>query len=243
MANTQRQLEGVSFDTLEPWLLTFNNIARAKTVTQAADEIPTFAMNVETADEKQINLVKGAILKAALELFPNGISVKNAATGEDVQLSLADAIKNGVFATPFVSGDRLADEAKRKSEVPGAKQRLREWSRGKWVLSARSKEDRAPLVSVFEGGKFVPVTEPAALQVAQGKHFYGGAKVLFGVWFRAYNAVGDGKPGVKAYFNEIAKVGDGDRLFGEARTAGSRFTEYRGTAVNESVTGGQEESW
>lgn len=239
---TQRQLEGVSFDAQEPWLLSFCNIDQAKTVTQAADEVPTYSASFETDNATQQSAVKAAIVKAANELFPNGIEVTNLADGSRITLSIADAIKTGAFLTPFDDGNVIAETAKNKQVAPGKKQRLREWSRGKWVLQTRSKEDRPPLVSVFENGKFVPITDPAALRLAQKKHFYGGAKALFSVWFRAYNAVGDGKPGVKAYFNEIAKVADGDRLFGEAREAGSRFSEYRGSAVQESVSG-QETSW
>ena len=116
---------GVVFDATEPSIGIFLNLVTPKRVSQSSNENPTYSANFEMpADGKDVPRLRAAIAEAAKELFPG--------------LDLGAAIKSGEFNVPLVIGDELSEKAKAKSTATG-KVRLREWSRGKMVLTARSK--------------------------------------------------------------------------------------------------------
>lgn len=128
---------------------------------------------------------------------------------------------------PFESGTKLADKAKEKGKD-------REFSRGKAVLTARSKYQ--PRLSIIQDGKVVDLEGDAI--TAHMKQFYSGARVLFQVNFQAYDAVNDGaKDGVTAYLDMVLSTNKGKRLTGGA-SAADTFKGYVGTTSQEDPTKG-----
>lgn len=218
----EAKVNGVVFDLQEPCIGSFLNLVTPKRVSQSSNETPTYSLNAEIdKDSKELLRLRTAIAEAAKELFPG--------------LDLGAAIKSGEFLVPLVSGDLLADKAVKKSKDTG-KERLREWSRGKFVLTARSKDDYPPALTLVEGGKVIALDGIDAKKAAERKHFYSGQRILFGVRLKAYNGVGvNGKPGVKAYLEAVHSCGGGEKLFGGADPT-ERFKDYVGTDSHEDPT-------
>ena len=220
---------GVVFDASEPSIGTFLNLVTPKRVSQSSNEVPTYSGNFEMpADGKDLPRLRAAIAEAARELFPG--------------LDLGAAIKSGEFIVPLQSGDMLADKAQAKSKATG-KERLREWSRGKFVLVSRSKEDYPPSLTIVSGGKVVDVSDADARKAIGSKHFFSGQRVLFGVCLKAYHAVGvTGKPGVKAYLQVVHSCGGGEKLFGGADPT-ERFSAVYGLESQEDPTAVSSGEW
>lgn len=219
----QEVKERIKFDSHEPWTGTFLNLDKPRTITQSPREVPKFSGNFEidkgSSEEKR---VRAAIVEAARQKWPN--------------MDVGTAIREGRLNVPIADGDKLADKAKQKSEDTG-KQRLREWSRGKVVLTARSKDEYPPAVTLRENGQTVECETLDAVSRAKGKFLYTGVQVLFGVCLVAYDAVGnDGKPGVAAYLEAVESLGFGTKLIAaKART--DRFKGYVGLEKDEDPTG------
>ena len=218
----EAKVQGVVFDLQETCIGTFLNLVVPKRVSQSTNETPTYSINAEIdAGSKELTRLRAAIGEAAKELFPG--------------LDLGTAIKSGDFIVPLVSGDLLADKAKQKSQATG-KERLREWSRGKFVLTARSKEDYPPALTIVQGGKVIALEGIDAKRAAERANFYSGQRILFGVRLKAYNGVGvGGKPGVKAYLEAVHSCGGGEKLFG-GRDPTERFRDYIGLDSEEDPT-------
>ena len=218
--------ERILFDSMSPWIGSFMNLDKPRTVTQSSREVPKFSANFEiekgSSEEKRI---RAAIVEAARQLWPN--------------MDVGAAIREGRINVPIQDGDKLADKAKQKSEDTG-KKRLREWSRGKIVLTARSKDEFPPAVTFRENGQTVECETLDAVARAKAKYLYTGVNVLFGVRLNAYDAVGaDGKPGVNAYLEAVESLGTGEKLIApKDRT--ERFKGYVGLEKNEDPTGGDE---
>lgn len=230
----EAEIPGVVFDTPRPVLGAFLNVGQPRRVSRSDNETPTFSADLEMTigvDDDMIGACRASIMDAAKQLFPNGVAVDGSL------LSIADAIKGGHFKVPLQPGDRLADKAKAKSLEQG-KERLREWSRGKMVLTTRSKDEYPPTTGYIQNGKIVQLDDTDARKAAQNKWFFTGAMVLAGVRFKPYKAVGEnGKPGVKAYFEAITSTGQGEKLISHAgRDLSERFSGYVGLDTQE--TGG-----
>ncbi len=216
--------EKVQFDSMVPWTGAFLNLDKPRTITQSPREVPKFSSNFEiekgSPEEKRI---RAAIVEAARQLWPN--------------MDVGAAIREGRINVPLSDGDKLADKAKQKSADSG-KQRLREWSRGKVVLIARSKDEYPPSVTIRENGQTIALETLDAVSRAKGKFLYTGVQVLFGVKLNAYEAVGaDGKPGVNAYLEAVESLGTGERLIA-TKDRTERFKGYIGLEKNEDPTGG-----
>ena len=215
------QNEPIEFQSLTPWLGSFLNLDKARTVSKSANEKAKFSANFETADEQEINRAKAAIIQCARDKWP--------------ALDIGEAIKSGKLGIPLQDGNRLADRAKEKSDREG-KQRLREWSRGKRVLTARS--EFLPPVTIRENGVIVSLEDEQAVGRAKAKFFFTGVDTLFAVRFNAYEAVGaNGLPGVNAYLAAVESLGTGARLIAR-KDPTERFKEYRGLAKDEDPTAG-----
>lgn len=238
----EQELKGFTYDSARPVLGAFLNLAEARRITKSDNETPTFSGDFEfddTKDADEITRLRGLIMDAAKELFPNGVPDTDTGT----VIPIAQAIKEGKFKVPLQSGERLANKAKAKSEATG-KERLREWSRGKQVLTARSKDEYPPAVTYIEGGRQVVLEEQAARKAASRKRFYTGAMVLVGVKLRAYKAVGsNGLPGVKAYLEQVTAVGGGEKLIADGRDPTSRFSGYVGLNTEETGGAGDDSEW
>jgi hypothetical protein len=215
--------ERITFDSLVPWTGTFLNLDKPRTITQSPRETPKFSANFEiekgSTEEARI---RAAIVAEARKLWPN--------------MDVGAAIREGRLNVPLSDGDKLADKAKQKSADTG-KSRLREWSRGKVVLIARSKDEFPPAVTFRENGAIVECETLDAVSRAKGKYFYTGVQVLFGVRLNAYEAVGtDGKPGINAYLEAVESLGTGDKLIAQ-RDKTERFRGYIGLEKDEDPTG------
>lgn len=219
MANVQ---EIVEFKSFKPWTGTFLNLDKPRTVSKSPNEKAKFSANFEIdKDDPEIARLKAAIVACAREKWP--------------ALDVGAAIASGKFGIPLSSGDKLADRAAEKSAAVG-KQRLREWSRGKMVLSARS--EFLPPVTIIENGQVVVLDDEQAIARAKHKFFYTGVNVLFAVRLNAYDGVGaTGLPGVNAYLAAVESLGTGTPLIAR-RDPTERFSEYRGLASQEDPTGG-----
>ena len=216
--------ERIQFDSMVPWTGTFMNLDKPKAITQSTRETPKFSGNFEidkgSTEEKRI---RAAIVEAARQLWPN--------------MDVGAAIREGRINVPLHDGDKLADKAKQKSADSG-KSRLREWSRGKVVLIARSKDEYPPAVTIRENGKTVECETLDAVARIKGKYLYAGVQALFGVRLNAYEGVGaDGKPGVNAYLEAVESLGVGERLIAQ-KDRTERFRGYVGLEKDEDPTGG-----
>ncbi len=222
MANEAQ--ERTQFDSMEPWTGTFLNLDKPRTITKSDREVPKFSANFETVKGGQEEQrARAAIVAEARKLWPN--------------LDIGAAIREGRLNVPLSDGDKLADKAKAKSDASG-KSRLREWSRGKVVLIARSKDEFPPACTFRENGKTVECETLDAVARAKSKYFYTGVNCLFGVRFQAYEAVGaDGKPGVTAYLEAVESLGTGEKLIAQ-KDRTERFRGYVGLEKDEDPTGG-----
>jgi hypothetical protein len=128
---------------------------------------------------------------------------------------------------PFTDGNKLADKAK-------AKGKDREFSRGKAVLTSRSQFP-AKLTAVVNGQ---PVDYSEDALVNARPYFYNGVDVLARVKFQAYDAVGNGRPGVTAYLDTVVSLNRGKKLSG-GQTGSETFKGYIGLMSKEDPTAGQ----
>jgi hypothetical protein len=197
----------------KPVTLTFPNLDEARAVKNKAGKAsgdPKFSVNLEfDADSTDLADLKAEAVKVARAKWP-GVDVKT-------------------LKFPFTSGTTLADKAKDKGKD-------REFSRGKAVLTARSKYQ--PRLSTVKGGAAVDIDGDDKSLVK--KLFYSGCQVLAQVNFQAYDAVNeDGKDGVTAYINMVMSLNKGTRLTGGA-SAAEVFKSYIGTATDEDPTAGED---
>lgn len=221
--------ERIQFDSMAPWTGTFLNLDKPRTITQSPREVPKFSANFEiekgSSEEKRI---RAAIVEAARQLWPN--------------MDIGAAIREGRLNVPLSDGDKLADKAKQKSADTG-KKRDREWSRGKVVLIARSKDEYPPAVTIRENGQTILLETLDAVARAKSKFLYTGVQCLFGIRLNAYEAVGtDGKPGVNAYLEAVESLGVGEKLIAQADRT-ERFRGYVGLEKNEDPTGASTADW
>ncbi len=196
-----------------PVTLTFPNLDEARAVKNKAGKAsgdPKFSVNLEfDADSADLAALKAEAVKVARAKWP-GVDVKT-------------------LKFPFTSGTALADKAKDKGKD-------REFSRGKAVLTARSKYQ--PRLSTVKSGAAVDIDGDDKSLVK--KLFYSGCQVLAQVNFQAYDAVNDdGKDGVTAYINMVMSLNKGTRLTGGA-SAAEVFKSYIGTATDEDPTAGED---
>lgn len=196
-----------------PVTLTFPNLDEARAVKNKAGKAsgdPKFSVNLEfDADSTDLAALKAEAVKVARAKWP-GVDVKS-------------------LKFPFTSGTALADKAQ-------AKGKDREFSRGKAVLTARSKFQ--PRLSTIKGGGAVDIDGDDKSLVK--KLFYSGCQVLAQVNFQAYDAVNeDGKDGVTAYINMVLSLNKGTRLTG-GQSAAEVFKSYIGTTTDEDPTAGDD---
>lgn len=214
------------FSASRPTLGSFLNVVEAKKVTKSSKEEPKFSGNFELdADNPDLAGARATIAAVARAKWPS--------------LNIGEAIKAGTLLVPLASGDKLADKAAADNANPAhknyRKDRLREWSRGKQVLTARSQFQ--PNLSYVENGRLVELADQAAVVQARSK-FDTGKQVLFQVNFVAYDAVGEGKPGVTAYLNMVCSTGVGEKLISGGPSAAEVFKGYMGLESTEDPTGG-----
>ena len=217
MANVQ---DVVEFESIKPWLGSFLNLDKPRTVSKSANEKAKFSANFETDDEQEIKRLRAAIIECARQRWPN--------------LDIGEAIKAGRLQVPLHNGDALADKAKSKSDATG-KQRLREWSRGKQVLTARS--EFLPPVVVHENGQQVVLEDEASISRLKNKFFFTGVDAYFAVRFNAYEGVGaNGLPGVNAYLAHVESTGKGEKLIAR-KDPTERFRGHIGLERDENPEG------
>lgn len=210
---------------------TFPNLLEAKAVQRngKATGEAKFSLNFEgdpqvEAHAKWIAGVKAKALEVARAKWP----------GRDFAAESRTVDKEGLkriptFVFPWSNGSDLADGAK-------ARGKDREFSRGKFVLTARSKFQ--PRLSAIVGGKLVDF-EGDAIK-ANAKYFYSGVEVLAEVNFQAYDGVQpNGADGVTAYLNLVVSTNKGAKLTGGGRSASEVFSGYLGTISNVDPTGGE----
>lgn len=200
--------EGV-VNTTSPMTMTFPNLLEAKAVEikgKPSGE-PKFSANFEAApDHPDIAVLKQKAAAVARAKWP-GRELKE-------------------LAFPFNDGSKLADKAK-------AKGKDREFSRGKVVITARSKFQ--PRLSVIDGGRLVDLDE-ALLPVHKGK-LYSGVDALAQFNFVAYDGVGNNPDGVTAYLNMVVSLNKGTKL-SAGQSAAEVFKGYVGLASPEDPTAG-----
>lgn len=211
-----------------PVVSTFPNLLEAKAVTRngKATGEPKFSLNLEIDPATQAELAKALKLKA-LEI------ARAKWPGRDFAAETAKVDGSGLkriptFVFPFSNGTELADAAK-------AKGKDREFSRGKLVLTARSKFQ--PRLSAIVGGKLVDF-EGDAIKTAK-TYFYSGVEVLAQVNFQAYDGVPpSGADGVTAYLNLVVSTNKGKKLASGGPSASEVFSGYLGSISNIDPTGG-----
>lgn len=204
--------QGTVVRATQPVTLTFPNLAEAKAVERKGRPTgePKYSSNFEfVPDAEDLKAIKAAAVAEAKAKWP----------GRDI----AADFKAGKFKMPWTSGDTLADKAK-------ARDKDREFSRGKVVLTARSKFQ--PILSVAEG-RGAKDFDGEADKAAIKKVFYTGVEVLWEINLQAYDAVDeDGKDGVTAYLNRVLSLNRGTRLTG-GQSSAEVFKDYIGAASEE----------
>lgn len=130
------------------------------------------------------------------------------------------------LATPWTSGDKLADKRKAKGRNDG------EFQRGHLVMAARSKFQ--PRLAVVENGRIVDLDE--SNMTAFKARFYFGVEVLAQFNLVAYEGVGANPDGVNAYLNMVLSTNKGKRL-SSGSSAAEVFRGYVGTYSAEDPTG------
>lgn len=214
-----------TFTSDAPVLMSFPQLIVPKAVMKngKATGEPKFSAGFEfTPDHVDLKRCKALCMKVASEKWPGRNFAAEAATVDKEGLR-----RIPTFVFPFSTGDKLADAAK-------AKGKEREWSRGKAVLTARSIQE--PKLSVIDGGRAIDLEGPA--RAAHAGKFYNGVEVLFQVYFKAYDGVGDtGADGVTAYLNMVVSTNKGAKLSGGGASAAEVFKGYIGTASGFDPTG------
>lgn len=196
MAENQEGLVNLT----KPVTMTFPNLFEAKAVQIKGKPSgdPKYSANFEfDADSEDLKTMKAKAVAIARAKWPG--------------CNLAD------YDFPFNDGNKLADKAKANSKD-------REFSRGKAVLTSRSKYQ--PRLSVIDGGKVVDLDD-ALMAVHKGK-FYSGVEALAQFNFVAYDGVGNNRPGVTAYLGMVLSTNKGAKLAGGA-SAADVFKGYVGT--------------
>jgi len=225
----QQAQERIQFDSMVPWTGAFLYLDKPAPVTASAREVPKFSANFEidkgSNEEKRI---RAAIMECARQKWPN--------------LDIGAAIRDKKLGVPIHDGDGMADKAKANNENPGhkkyGKKQFREWSRGKTVLIARSKDEYPPAVTIRENGQITECETLDAVARIKGRFLYTGVQLLFGVKLSAYDGVGaNGLPGVTAYLEAVESLGVGEKLIA-AKDRTERFRGYVGLAKDEDPTGG-----
>lgn len=222
------------YGTPIPVPTTFPNLLEAKAVQRngKATGEPKFSTNVELDPEnpdhaKVIADIKAKALEIARAKWPGRDFAKEASkTYKDEEGKLQKKLPTFVF--PWSNGTELADAAK-------AKGKDREFSRGKFVLTARSKFQ--PGLSAIVGGKLVEFEGDAVK--ANKQYFYNGVEALVQVNFQAYDGVGEtGADGVTAYLNKFLSTNKGKKVLGGGASAADVFSGYLGKISNTDPTGG-----
>lgn len=234
--STEADKEAGVFLISTPTISTFPNLLEAKAVQRNGKSTgePKFSLNFEwdpavEAEAAIITAVKAKALEVAKAKWPGREFGKEASkTYKDENGVLQKKLPTFVF--PWSNGSELADNAKAKSPP-----RDREFSRGKFVLTARSKFQ--PRLSAVVGGRIVDFDETSAK--ANKQYFYNGVKVFAQVNFQAYDGVGDtGADGVTAYLNVVTSLNQGTKLSGGGKPASEVFAGYLGNISNVDPTGG-----
>lgn len=231
MSTTDEKNAGL-FQINQPTVSTFPNLLEAKAVQRngKATGEPKFSINIEIDPETQPDLaraIKGKALEIARAKWPGRDFAKEAAkTYKDAEGAVNKKLPTFVF--PWSSGTELADNAK-------AKNKDREFSRGKLVLTARSKFQ--PGLSAIVGGKLVEYDSDSVKNAKS--YFYSGVEILAEVNFQAYDGVSEtGADGVTAYLNKVLSTNKGKKLASGGASAAETFSGYLGSISNVDPTAG-----
>lgn len=202
-----------------PVILSFPNLDEARAVKGKGGKPsgdPKFSASFEFApDADVLKLIKSEALAAAKENWP----------GRDI----AGDFKAREFGFPWTSGDKLADKAVKNGKN-------REWSRGKVVVTARSKYQ--PILSQLQAGKIIEIDGEAKPIIK--KAFFTGVEVLAELNLQAYDGVGANPDGVTAYLNKVLSLGRGERLVKGGANSAEVFKDYIGSLSDEDPSAGED---
>lgn len=175
-------------------------------------------------DHPDVATQKQMILQAGKAKFPG--------------LDIAAEVKAGKFKVPFSSGDKIVAKRTAKLLAAGkADDHKLDFLKGKVVFKAASDFPTALGVRI-KGQGDIDVNEDN--KSVHKDAFYNGCSGLWGVSYRAYDAVNDSddaKPGVKAYLDIVHSLNTGARIQLGGRSAAEAFKGVAGAAVDESVVG------
>ena|SRR5271170_1274850 len=198
-----------------PSTLTFSNLFVPKAIGKKGKEQgePKYSGTFEVDPTSPVfKLVKEEALKLAARRWP----------GRDTN----------ELKFPWAKGSELADKAKRETPPKD-----REFSRGKAVITARTKHE--PTLSYVDGRTLVENLEGERRAAAKSK-FYPGVQVLFEVGLKAYEGVGANPDGVNAYLNKVCSLAKGEKIqgLGGGQSSAETFKGYLGTTRDYDPTAG-----
>jgi hypothetical protein len=205
----------VAFQDTGGVLTSFPNVIEKTRVRRAGKETgePKYSANFEfEPNSEDLKRIKAAIVAVLREAVP-GVDLNQIGP---------------VYKIPLENGDRLADKAKEKADKEKTT-KMREWSRGKAVLTARTTTELE--LSAIVNGQYREFPDRKLAKPFFYTGVFCGAEVLF----KYYDAVDDnGKPGVTCYLQKIISLNKGTKL--TAGTSGADvFKHYVGIQSNESV--------
>lgn len=225
MSENTQENEGL-YSFTAPVMMTFPNLQEAKAVQRNGKAVgePKFSANFEfPADHADLAAIKALALKLCKAKWPG--------RNFGLEASPVDANKNPkqvTFMFPFASGDKLADAAK-------AKNKDREFSRGRAVLTSRSKYE--PRLSAIINGKLTDLEGDT--RKANAGLFFSGGEVLAQINLVPYDGVQpNGVDGITAYLNMVLATGKGTKVAGGGKSAAETFKGYVGTTSQEDPTSG-----
>ncbi len=205
----------VAFQDQGGVLTTFPNVIEKTQVKRGgkATGEPKYSSNFEfEPTSADLARCKAAIVAVLREAVP-GVDVSTLGTAASP------------YRIPIESGDRLADKAKIKAEAEKTS-RLREWSRGKLVLTARTTTELE--LSAIVNGAYREFPDRALAK----PYFYTGVFCGAEVLFKYYDAIDDNaKPGVTCYLQKIISLNKGTKLIA-GRSGAETFKHYVGIASN-----------
>ncbi len=152
-----------------------------------------------------------------------------------------DGVTNPKF--PVDDGNAVADAAR-------AKQKDREWARGKILFQAKSNVKKVdgsllipPRLVVLLGGKYVNYDTTDAPRALASKFFYSGVLALGTFNLKSYEPGMNSPGGVTAYLNEVLSLNVGDRIAGgpdaeEKYGNAANFSQYTGHVSHVDPTAG-----
>ena len=223
--------------TTKPGLGSFLNLDEPRRVSKSPKEEPKYSIGLELEpDSEDLKAIRAKIMSQAIAFANSSDGAEFASVAGKTAESIAAAIRSGAIKTPIEDGTKIADREVAKNEAGRKPTRLREWSRGLKVVTARTQ--KPPAIAIIANGAIVQLDDASQVKQHNSKYFFTGAKIYVELDIVPYNPVGDGgKPGVTAYLASVLSTGKGEKLIAGGANLAETFKGYVGLETDEDPRG------